>query len=141
MSIRTRAIGTAAVAIAATSGFFFGQRSLVNLAPTNQLLQAVAHCAVQRSTVDFTVYHGLRSDEEQRDMLARGVSWVNRSRHQDGDAIDVMALDKNGKGTWEPAPYYEIAKAFYSCGNEKGIPITWGGEWRVKDLVHFEVKR
>lgn len=136
-----KAAGLATVsAVAIYSGYQFSERSLSNLAPVNPRLQAVAHCALNRSEVDFVVYHGLRSEEEQRSMIARGVSWVNRSRHQDGDAIDVMAL-VNGKGTWEPEPYYKIAQAFYSCGNELQTPITWGGEWRVKDLVHFEVKK
>lgn len=121
------------------SGFFFSQRSLDTLAPTSPRMQAVAHCAIKRSTVDFVVYHGLRSEEEQRTMLAKGVSWVNRSRHQDGKAIDVMAI-VNGKGSWQPGPYNEIAKSFYSCGKDLRISVTWGGEWRVKDLVHFEEK-
>lgn len=137
---RAAGVATASASIIA-SGFFLSQRSLDTLAPTSPRIQAVAHCAIQRTEVDFVVYHGLRSDAEQRSMIARGVSWVNRSRHQDGEAIDVMALDENGRGTWEPEPYYEIAKAFYSCGDDLGYPVTWGGEWRVKDLVHFEEKQ
>lgn len=141
MSFRTKAMaGVVAGSIAIGGGFYFGKRSLDTLAPTRPELQAVAHCAIRQSTVDFTVYHGHRTDEEHATMLAKGVSWVRRSKHQDGKAIDVMALDKNGKGTWAAAPYYEIAKAFYYCGDKLGTPITWGGEWRVKDLVHFEEK-
>jgi len=136
---RAATLATASAAII-YSGFAFSQRSLNTLAPTSPRIQAVAHCAIKRTKVDFVVYHGFRTEEEQRSMIARGVSWVNRSRHQDGEAIDVMAL-VGGKGTWEPEPYYEIAKAFYSCGNDLGIPITWGGEWKVKDLVHFEEKK
>jgi peptidoglycan L-alanyl-D-glutamate endopeptidase CwlK len=136
-----RAASLATVSAAAIySGFYFSERSLINLQYVNPQMQAVANCAIQRTTVDFVVYHGLRSEAEQRSMIARGVSWVNRSRHQDGDAIDIMAL-KNGKGTWQAPPYNEIAKAFYSCGEDLGFPVTWGGEWRVKDLVHFELKR
>jgi len=136
-----RAAGMATVAAATIySGFVFSERSLKTLEYVNPQMQAVADCAIQRTKIDFVVYHGLRSEEEQRTMIARGVSWVNRSRHQDGDAIDVMAL-VNGKGTWDSSPYHEIAKAFYSCGDDLGTPVTWGGEWRVKDLVHFELKR
>lgn len=137
-----RAAGAAtATAAIVYSGFTFSQRSLDTLYPTSPRIQAVAHCAIKRTTVDFVVYHGLRSEEEQRSMIAKGVSWVNRSRHQDGEAIDVMALDKNGRGTWKEEYYPPIAEAFYSCGEELGIPITWGGEWMVRDLVHFEEKR
>lgn len=103
-------------------------------------MQAVAHCAIQHTPVDFVVYHGLRTDAEQRSMVAKGVSWVNRSRHQDGDAIDVMAV-VNGKGSWDAKYYVQIAPAFYHCGEKLGTPVTWGGEWRVKDYVHFERKQ
>ena len=48
---------------------------------------------------------------------------------------------QEGKGTWDLTPYYEIAQAFYSCGEKLSIPITWGCEWRVKDCVHFEIKK
>lgn len=136
---------TAAVTVAATvmgGGYALSQRSLDNLYPTSPRIQAVALCAIKRTEVDFVVYHGLRTEAEQRSMIAKGVSWVNRSKHQDGTAIDIMAIDPvTKKGTWEAAPYYKIAKAFYSCGDELGIPITWGCEWRVKDCVHFEEKK
>lgn len=126
-------------AVTIYSGFVFSERSLENLKHVSPKMQAVADCAIKRTEVDFVVYHGLRTAEEHRSMIARGVSWVNRSRHQDGDAIDVMAL-VNGAGTWEHEPYYKIADAFYSCGDDMNTPITWGGEWRVKDMVHFELK-
>lgn len=137
-------------------GFALNQRSLDTIAPTSPRIQAVTHCAASKpiampdgTKVTFVVYHGLRTDAEQRSMIARGVSWVNRSRHQDGKAIDVMAeLNYTDpatnliikKSSWAPEPYYQISKAFYACSKELGIPITWGGEWRVKDLVHFEEK-
>lgn len=133
------AVATVSAAVIA-SGYYLSERSLENLYPTSPRIQAVTHCAIERTTIDFVVYHGLRSDAEQRSMIAKGVSWVNRSRHQDGEAVDVMAI-VNGNGTWDHEPYYEIAKAFYSCGDDLGYPVIWGGEWRVKDLVHFELKR
>ncbi len=147
--IRPAQAATLATASAAIiySGFALNQRSLDNLAPTSPRIQAVTHCAAgtpiigpQGQKISFVVYHGFRTDEEQRSMLAKGVSWVNRSRHQDGQAIDVMAV-VDGKSTWDAWPYTEISKVFYACGDKLKTPITWGGEWRVKDLVHFEEKR
>ncbi len=140
MSFRTRAIGIACAGCVAASGYVFSQRSIDNLAPVDPKLQAVAACALKISPVDFVVYHGYRTEEQQRDMIARGVSWVNRSRHQDGMAIDVMAIVK-GEGTWDQKYYTDLSRVFYACGRALNVPITWGGEWRVKDLVHFEVKR
>jgi len=34
-----------------------------------------------------------RTDAEQADAIARGVSWVKRSKHQDGLAIDVVPYE------------------------------------------------
>ena len=140
-SIRQKALAAALIIVGTLSGYGFGQRSLDTLKPLNTDLQTVAHCALLVSTVDFVAYHGYRTDAEHQTMLERGVSWIRRSKHQDGLAVDVMALDAKKKGTWYAKPYDEIAKAFYSCGAVLKVPITWGGEWRVKDLVHFEVTR
>jgi peptidoglycan L-alanyl-D-glutamate endopeptidase CwlK len=113
-------------------------RSEKILKPVDKNLVEVAWCA--RQEVPFIVYHGHRTDAEQATMLAKGVSWVRRSKHQDGLAIDVMALDERGKETWAHSYYHKIADAFYKCSEKLGVPITWGCEWRVKDCVHFEVK-
>lgn len=139
-AIRNRALVAALTIVAALSGYGVGQRTADTLSQVDPRLQAVAVCALHVSTVDFTAYHGYRTDAEHQTMLERGVSWVRRSKHQDGKAVDVMALDHNKKGTWVAKPYDEIAKAFYACGKALNTPITWGGEWRVKDLVHFELK-
>ncbi len=153
---RAATLTTASAAII-YSGFALNERSLITLAPTSPRIQAVTKCAATKpiftddgKKISFVAYHGFRTDEEHRSMLAKGVSWVNRSKHQDGKAIDVMARIhtvnlQTGKetvvGTWEHQPYYKIATAFYKCSGELNIPITWGGEWRVKDMVHFEEKQ
>ncbi len=143
-----KTVGATAVAATVFAGAIaLNQRSLDTLAPTSPRMQSVAFCAAEKMAtkptypkIGFVVYHGLRSESEQRSMIAKGVSWVNRSRHQDGDAIDIMAT-LGGKGTWDLTPYYEIAQAFYSCGEKLSVPITWGCEWRVKDCVHFEIRK
>lgn len=113
-------------------------RSEKILKPVDAEVVQVAWCA--RQEVPFIVYHGHRTEAEQASFIAKGVSWVRRSKHQDGLAIDVMALDENGKGTWNTRYYPIIAKAFYACADKLGIPIIWGGEWKKKDLVHIEKK-
>jgi len=110
------------VGLAAVTGFVLNSRSIDVLNKTGPEIRAVAYCAAtkdikskQGEKITFVAYHGFRTDEEQRKFIERAVTWVNRSRHQDGDAIDVMAV-VNGTGTWEHPPYYEHAQAFYSCG-------------------------
>ncbi len=82
---------------------------------------------------------GLRTAKEHARNVANGKSWIKRSKHQDGLAIDFAAY-VNGKITYQPAPYYEIAYAFFTCSEEMNIPIIWGGNWRAKDLMHIELK-
>jgi peptidoglycan LD-endopeptidase CwlK len=147
---KVRSAKAAGLAVAASAtiyaGFELNQRSLENLRYISPDMQEIVYCASKQKIelngkpVKFVVYHGLRSEGQQRDMIAKGVSWVNRSRHQDGKAVDVMAVIDN-KGTWDHAPYHEIAKAFYACGKKLEKPVTWGGEWRVKDMVHFEISK
>lgn len=143
MNLRARAIAVVlAGAITIGGGTYLSKRSLETIKPLSIEMQQVTHCAalILPKNISFTAYHGLRTDAEQRSMIARGVTWVNRSRHQDGQAVDVMAI-VDGKGTWDHTPYYMIAKAFYACGEALNVPITWGGEWMVRDMVHFERKR
>lgn len=142
MSFRTKAIGIVCAGCVAASGFILSERSEKTIAPLRPTMQAVIRCAIDRTPVYFIAYHGHRTDAEQQSMLAKGVSWVRRSKHQDGMAVDLMAVDpETGKGTWEAKFYYRIAPAFYACGEKLSIPITWGCEWRVKDCVHFEIKK
>ena len=142
-----RAATLTVTSVAIISGFALNQRSVEVLSKVGPKIRIVAECAATKpiwgdngEKITFKVYHGQRTDAEQRDMIAKGVSWVNRSRHQDGAAVDLLAV-VNGRDTWSHAPYYKIAEAFYACGKEKSIPITWGCTWKVKDCVHFEVKQ
>lgn len=135
MSARTKALGAICAGCVAV-GVAWDARSEKILKPVDPELVAVAWCAYQE--VPFVVYHGHRTDAEQASFIARGVTWVKRSKHQDGLAIDVMALDEKGKGTWAEKYYPKIAQAFSACSKKLNIPVIWGGTWRVRDLVHFE---
>lgn len=140
MSFRTKAIGAVVGVSIAASGYVFSQRSLNNLAEVKPELQAVADCALEKGTVDFVVVDGGRTEAEHQNNLKRNVSWIKRSKHQDGLAIDVAAF-VNGSISYDPLPYYSIAGAFYYCSRHLNTPITWGGEWKKKDLMHFELGR
>ena len=134
---RTKALGM--LCAACVSGFVFSARSLNNLKEVNPRLQAVAACALERSPVDFVVIDGGRTEEEHKNNVASGKSWIGRSKHQDGLAIDIAAY-VSGSVTYSPAPYYTISTAFYHCSALLSTPIKWGGEWKVQDLMHYELK-
>lgn len=125
---------------AGVSGYVFSTRSLDNIHETREPLQVVTACALEKSINDFVVVDGGRTEKEHQINVANGKSWITRSRHQDGAAVDFAALDK-GKITYKPEPYYQIAAAFYYCSSQLKVPIIWGGEWRVQDLMHIELDR
>lgn len=137
---------TALAGLVAVSGFFgfaLNDRSLKNLDVCPPLVQ-VTELASQRMPitepqVSFMVIDGFRTDAEHAENLRKGVTWVKRSLHQDGLAIDVVAMIGNHI-TWDAKHYPAINEAFQKAAGELGIPITWGGEWKVQDLGHFELK-
>lgn len=140
MKLPNKVIGVLCATCIAVSGYVFSKRSELNLAEVDPRLQAVSHCALTHSVVDFVVIDGGRTAAEHKTNVANGKSWIKRSKHQDGLAVDVAAF-VNGRVTYEAAPYYKIADAYYACSNALGTPITWGGEWKAKDLMHFELKQ
>ena len=139
MNIRTKALGAVCAVCIGISGYVFSDRSEGNLKEVSPLMQELAQCALQHTTVDFVVVDGGRTAAEHKNNVAAGRSWIGRSKHQDGLAIDIAAY-VHGKITYNPAPYYKIAEAFYYCSDGLKIPIVWGGEWRVQDLMHYELK-
>lgn len=140
MSIRTKALGILCAGCIGVGGYVLDQRSLDVLKPVDAELVEVAYCASKR--VPILVYHGMRTEAEQASFIAKGVSRIKRSKHQDGLAIDVMTKDSNGKWTWDVKYYPKVAKAFYACSKKLGVPIVWGGEWKTfRDMVHFERKK
>jgi peptidoglycan LD-endopeptidase CwlK len=138
-AFRTKALGAFAALAIAGSGYVFSQRSLNNIVEVRPELQELVKCALDKSPIDFAVVDGLRTDEEHKANVANGVSWIKRSKHQDGKAVDVAAY-VDGKITWKPEYYYPISGAFYLCSELLETPIIMGGEWRVKDYMHVELK-
>lgn len=122
------------------SGFVLSERSLSNLKGVHPKLVAVVELALNLSTMDFVVIEGLRSEARQRELLAQGKSWVQRSAHQEGKAVDLMALPADGSGNWEAAHYDLINAAMQEAAGRLGVRLTWGGQWKVRDLVHFQIE-
>lgn len=141
MGFRNKTLGvTAAMAIAASSGFVFSQRSAQNLHEVCPPLIQVSECAIRVTSVDFMIIDGLRTDAEHAANLAKGVSWVKRSLHQDGLAIDFVVW-KNGQISWDVADYKIVYETgFKPCAAKLNTPLVWGGNWRVGDFGHIELK-
>ena len=124
----------------APKGFFLSERSLNNLKGVNKDLAKVMEIAIVNSPYDFVITEGVRSAERQEEMLRTKKSRVRHSKHQDGFAVDIMAYDENGKGTWEHTYYEAINGHIQEIANLEGVTITWGGTWQMVDAVHFQIE-
>mgnify|MGYP000137312783 FL=1 len=114
-------------------GYKLSSRSLGRLDGVNEKLVNVVKKAIEYTTVDFGVIQGLRSIEEQKDLVARGLSKTMNSKHLEGRAVDLMAY-LNGRGCWEVNVYDEIADAVKQAAIEEDIPVRWGAAWTVPDI-------
>ncbi len=135
----------------------FSQKSLDQLATCHPDLQRLFHRVVK--DWDCTVLEGKRSEEQQRQNVAKGVSKTMDSRHVYPLVGPAMAADV------APAPlkwpdrksptYIKDLCLWYAFGgfvmgvaSEMGIPLRWGADWdgdeviidqTFDDLPHFEL--
>lgn len=90
------------------------------------------------------VFEARRTPERQAELYAQGrttpgrvVTWTMKSRHIDGEAVDIIFKNKKG-WTWdEPwkGAWTELGELGEACG------LTWGGRWKSPDRPHFELPR
>ena len=113
--------------------FKLSKRSLDKLKGVNHNLVNVVHKAIQFTKVDFGVVYGLRTLEEQKKLVAAGKSQTLKSKHLDGNAVDLMAY-VDGKGCWELNVYDDLADAMKAAAIEEGVPMRWGAAWHIPDI-------
>lgn len=101
-------------------------------------LMRVVERAIEITEVPFRITEGLRTLARQRELLAKGASKTLKSRHLTGHAVDVVALEGD-KISWEWPLYEKIAVAMKTAAKELGIPVEWGGDWKMRDGPHFQL--
>ena len=102
--------------------FKLSKRSLARLEGVNPKLVTVVKTAITISKIDFGVICGLRTIEEQRELVAKGASQTMKSKHIDGNAVDLMAYI-GSRGSWEMNLYDDIADAMKIAADEHNIQI------------------
>jgi len=99
-------------------------------------MELLARCVEQG--IHVLIVDTLRTPEEHAANLAKGVSWTTRSKHLDGDAIDLCPYETYqlrgpDKLAWNDGPTFQRIGAI-----GEALGLRWGGRWKVKDLGHFE---
>ena len=109
--------------------FKLSRRSLDRLEGVDEDLQAVVKMAITLSDkIDFGVVQGMRTLEQQKELVASGASQTLKSKHLEGKAVDLMAY-VNGRACWELNVYDDIADAMKEAAIQVGVPICWGAAW------------
>ena len=131
----------------------FNQRSLNNLKDVHPDLITVLDTAIRNSPIEFTITEGVRTVERQQELYAQGrtalgkivthVDGINKkSNHQPkedgyGYAVDLYANPINVNDTKNITV---VANHIKATAQKLSIKIEWGGDWKMKDYPHFELK-
>ena len=117
--------------------FKLSKRSLGRLEGVDERMVRVVKTAITVSKIDFGVICGLRTVEEQRELVAKGASQTMKSKHIDGLAVDLMAYI-GGRASWELNLYDDIADAMKIAADEENVQIRWGAAWHINDLREWD---
>ena len=116
--------------------FKLSSRSLKRLQGVNPLLVRCVHDAIGvHSSVDFGVTEGLRNLERQKQLVAQKRSQTLKSKHIDGNAVDLVAYI-DGEVVWSIGVYDDIADAMKASAKAIGLSIKWGAAWHKNLTDH-----
>ena len=117
--------------------FKLSQRSLDRLEGVKPDLVNVVKRAIELTTVDFGVIEGVRTEERQKELVAKGASKTMKSKHLDGNAVDLMVY-VDGRGCWELNLYDEVADAMRQAAIEEGVPVRWGCASHIDNIEDYD---
>jgi peptidoglycan L-alanyl-D-glutamate endopeptidase CwlK len=117
--------------------YVLSEKSARTLEGVKPQLADVVKRAIEISNIDFGVIEGLRSEERQKELVAKGASQTMKSKHITGDAVDLMAYI-GGRASWELNLYDDIADAMKQAAIEMDVSICWGAAWNISDIRTWE---
>lgn len=128
--------------------FKFGAKSLklLNNAKLHPKLRYLMNEAIKTSPIDFTVIETVRTIEQQKINVAKGVSKTMKSRHipstnKSGlcEAIDVAPYPINWK---DINRFIKLSQHIKLVAKQLNISIVWGGDFKgFFDASHYELKK
>lgn len=84
----------------------------------------------------FTVVCGLRTKQQQEELVAQGKSKTMKSRHLTGHAVDLA----DEHFTWHEHEMNALSKVVKRAASDVGVPVEWGGDWKGGwDTPHFQL--
>ena len=122
----------------------FGKRSKQRLKGVDVKLVNVLNELVK--IMDVTIIEGLRTQERQDELVAKGASKTRYSKHIQGKAVDLAPYPID----WEDRErFHYMGGMVRGIAEQLNVPVRWGGDWdsdgEIKDnsfddLVHVEIK-
>ena len=145
--------------------YSFSQESLKQMSKVHPKLIEVMKAAITNSPYDFRITDGARTAEEQNYLYQQGRTrpgqkvtncdgYKAKSNHQIkadgyGHAVDIFPCGVIENGVYRKftsAEGYDdkklklIANHILAVAKSKNINIEWGGNWKMNDTPHFELK-
>ena len=145
--------------------YSFTQSSLDKMEKVHPKLVEVMKEAIENSPFDFRITDGARTTEEQFALYQKGRTLPGpkvtncdgkkfKSNHQIksdgfGHAVDIFPCGVIENGVYRKFTSEEgydekklklIANHILTVAKSKNINIEWGGNWKMKDTPHFELK-
>ena len=117
--------------------FNLSQKSLDRLKGVDDDMVRVVKKAIELTKVDFGVICGLRTVEEQEELVAKGASQTMKSKHIDGLAVDLMAY-LGGRASWELNLYDDIADAMKEAAKLENVGVRWGAAWQIDNIADWD---
>ena len=152
-------------AVTENKTYSFSQTSLDKMKKVHPKLVEVMKVAIENSPFDFRITDGARTAEEQFALYQIGRSKPGRivtncdgkkfkSNHQIkvdgyGHAVDIFPCGVIENGVYRKFTSEEgydekklklIANHVLAVAKSKNIDIEWGGNWKMHDTPHFELK-
>ncbi|WP_304177888.1 glycosyl hydrolase 108 family protein [Leptotrichia trevisanii] len=145
--------------------YSFGQASIDKMEKVHPKLVEVMKVAIENSPYDFRITDGARTTEEQFALYQKGRTLPGpkvtncdgkraKSNHQIksdgfGHAVDIFPCGVIENGEYRKFTSDEgyddkklklIANHILAVAKSKNINIEWGGNWKMNDTPHFELK-
>jgi len=122
----------------------FGKRSRERLKGVKPELVNVLNELIK--IMDVTIIEGLRSQERQDELVAKGASKTKYSKHIQGRAVDLAPYPIDWK---DRERFHYMGGMLRGIAQNMGVDVRWGGDWdsdgeikdnHFDDLVHIELK-